>query len=231
MSAPVTPPTEERHFRRVPIDYQVKLVADDRIIAYPRAINLSMGGILLSGPARLPMGSHCGVAILFASPDAGRRVVARGTVVRTDGQGMAIAFSKALDPASEDSLRRLIHSLEPGAEQELPTGQHPPSEVAATASALAQETPEGTGTAGPADKAPESSLALLMNRIKPGSARHVVIPTDWEPPSFSAYEDIREWLKESVMSATIYERYPDGRWTIQMLLKEQNPGTYRYIVL
>ena len=33
------------------------------------------------------------------------------------------------------------------------------------------------------------------------------------------------------MSATMYERYPDGRWTIQLLLKEQNPGTYRYIVL
>jgi hypothetical protein len=225
MSEPLTPSPEERHFRRVPIDYQVKLVADDRIIAYPRAINLSMGGILLSGPARLPMGSHCGVAILFASPEAGRRVVARGTVVRTDGQGMAIAFSKALDPASEDSLRRLIHSLEPGAEQELPTGQRQPSEGAATTSALAQGTPS------PADKAPESSLAVLMDRIKPGSARHVVIPTVWEPPSFPAYEDIREWLKESVMSATIYERYPDGRWTIQMLLKEQNPGTYRYIVL
>jgi hypothetical protein len=222
----MTSPTEERHFRRVPIDYQVKLVADDRIIAYPRAINLSMGGILLSGPARLPMGSHCGVAILFASPEAGRRVVARGTVVRTDGQGMAIAFSKTLDPASEDALRRLIHSLEPGAEHELPTGQHQqPSEGAATTSALAQETPS------PADQAPEASLAGLMDRIKPGSARHVVIPTDWEPPSFPAYEDIREWLKESVMSATIYERYPDGRWTIQMLLKEQNPGTYRYIVL
>lgn len=81
---------------------------------------------------------------------------------------------------------------------------------------------------------PESSLASLMDRVKPGSARHVVAGEAgeaWEPPVFEGYENIREWLKESVMSATMYERYPDGRWTIQLLLKEQNPGTYRYIVL
>jgi hypothetical protein len=33
------------------------------------------------------------------------------------------------------------------------------------------------------------------------------------------------------MSANLFERFPDGRWTIQLLLKEQTPGTYRYIVL
>jgi hypothetical protein len=82
---------------------------------------------------------------------------------------------------------------------------------------------------------PETSLTHLLDRIKPGSARHVKAETPvdpaWEPPTFERYEDIREWMKESVMSATMYERYPDGRWTIQLLLKEQNPGTYRYIVL
>jgi len=221
MSDPLSPPQEARHFRRLPIGYQVKLVAEDRIIAYPRAVNLSMGGILLSGPAHLPVGSHCGVAILFASADAGRRVVARGTVVRTDGQGMAIAFSRALDPASEDALRRLIHSLEPGAEEALQTSLGRPEEAPSAEPATAQV----------AETVPETSLAQLMDRIKPGSARHVKATAEWEPPAFGDYEAIREWLKESVMSATVYERYPDGRWTIQMLLKEQNPGTYRYIVL
>ena len=83
---------------------------------------------------------------------------------------------------------------------------------------------------------PEASLARLMERIKPGSARQIPLiggasDEAWEPPVFKDYEDIRHWLKESVMSATVYERYPDGRWTIQLLLKEQNPGTYRYLVL
>ncbi|NTW85813.1 MAG: hypothetical protein HGB30_06580 [Holophagaceae bacterium] len=78
---------------------------------------------------------------------------------------------------------------------------------------------------------PEAGLALLMDRIKPGSGRQVRVPEPWEPPVFACYEDIRPWLRESVLTAEMYERFPDGRWTLQLLLKEQNPGTYRYIVL
>ena len=78
---------------------------------------------------------------------------------------------------------------------------------------------------------PQGGLVRLMDHIKPGSARHVQAEEAWEPPVFERYEDIRDWMKESVMSATMYERFPDGRWTIQLLLKEQNPGTYRYLVL
>jgi hypothetical protein len=111
-----TPP-ERRRFRRVPITYQVKLVVEDRIIAYPTAIDISMGSILLGGSERLPLGSPCGVAILLAEGASGQRVVARGTVVRSDSRGMAIAFSKSLDADSESTLRALIHSLSPGAEE------------------------------------------------------------------------------------------------------------------
>jgi hypothetical protein len=78
---------------------------------------------------------------------------------------------------------------------------------------------------------PERSLARLMDHLKPGSAARLSGEGNWEPPTFERYEDIRHWLSESVMSATLFERYPDRRWTIQLLLKEQNPGTYRYIVL
>lgn len=78
---------------------------------------------------------------------------------------------------------------------------------------------------------PDDALARLMDYIKPGSPARGEASQDWEPPTFAQYEDIRHWLSESVLSATLYERFPDGRWTIQLLLKEQNPGTYRYIVL
>jgi len=77
---------------------------------------------------------------------------------------------------------------------------------------------------------PETALIGLMDYIKPGSAR-TATGEEWEPPAFERYEDIRHWMSESVMSATLYERFPDGRWTIQLMLKEQNPGAYRYIVL
>ncbi len=220
MTQPTIPPLEERQYRRIPISYQVKVVAEDRIIVYSKAINLSLGGILVSGRDQLSVGSHCGVAILLVDGEPGRRVVARGTVVRTDQQGMAIAFSKALDPESEASLRWLIHSLSPGAEDAL--AAQPGRKMGA---------PEESGDLVWTNRSPESTLASLMDRIKPGSARHIGTLEDWEPPTFEHYEDIRQWLKESVMSATMYERYPDGLWTIQLLLKEQNPGTYRYIVL
>lgn len=122
----MSPPIEQRKSRRIPIAYKVRLVAEDQMISFASALNLSMGGILLSGPGRLPLGSKCGVAILLADGSPGRRVVARGTVVRSDAQGMAIAFAKALDPGSEDALRALIHSLDPGAED---PGQEPNLEM------------------------------------------------------------------------------------------------------
>lgn len=78
---------------------------------------------------------------------------------------------------------------------------------------------------------PQAELARLMDYIKPGSGARGIESDPWEPPAFARYEDIRAWLSESVLSASMYERFPDRRWTIQLLLKEQNPGTYRYIVL
>jgi hypothetical protein len=78
---------------------------------------------------------------------------------------------------------------------------------------------------------PETSLAQLMAHIKPGSQAPEAAADAWEAPAFEHYEDIRLWLRDSVMSANLFERFPDGRWTIQLLLKEQTPGTYRYIVL
>ena len=220
MTQPLIPTPDERQYRRIPIAYQVKVVAEDRIIAYPKALNLSMGGILVSDRDQLPVGSHCGVAILLPSDEAGRRVVARGTVVRADQRGMAIAFSKALDPESETSLRWLINTLSPGAEEALASQ---PGKVVGT--------PVEPGDMVWTNRNPESALAGLVDHIKPGSARLIGATETWEPPVFEHYESIRQWLKESVMSATVYERYPDGRWTIQLLLKEQHPGTYRYIVL
>ncbi len=106
------PPTPDaRQHRRVPLGFQVKLVAEDRIIAFPTARNVSLGGILLDGPEGLEVGTPCGVAILLVNGEPGKRVVARGTVVRADAHGMAIAFTKALDPESARSLQLLLRTL------------------------------------------------------------------------------------------------------------------------
>ncbi len=113
------PPPEKRRFRRVPIAYQVKLIVDDRMLSFPSAIDLSMGGILVDGGTPMAVGTSCGVAILLGAGEPGKRIVTRGMVVRTDDRGIAIAFSRALDPGSMESLKTLIRSLDPGAEEPL----------------------------------------------------------------------------------------------------------------
>lgn len=77
---------------------------------------------------------------------------------------------------------------------------------------------------------PEARLALLQAFLRPGADPHRVVE-DWAPPAFATYEDLKAWLKEDVLHARLYEAFPDGRWTIELLLKEQVPGTTRYIRL
>ena len=108
---------EQRQHPRIPIAYRVKVVTPDRIIAFPTAINISMGGILIGGSDRLPVGTTCGVAILLEEAEAGKRVVTRGTVVRSDANGMAIQFSRELEARDIEALRALIRSVSPEADR------------------------------------------------------------------------------------------------------------------
>ncbi|NWJ39517.1 MAG: PilZ domain-containing protein [Geothrix sp.] len=121
----MTHPPEQRRYRRVPIAYEVKLIVEERMISFPSAIDLSLGGILVDGRSPLPVGTNCGVAILLGAGSPGKRIVTRGMVVRADDRGIAIAFSKTLDPGSVESLKALIHSLDPGAEEPCGPPEHP----------------------------------------------------------------------------------------------------------
>ncbi len=113
----MTTPSEKRRFRRVPIAYEVKLIVEDRIISFPSAIDLSLGGILVDARNPLPVGTTCGLAILLGAGEPGKRIVTRGMVVRVDERGVAIAFSRNLEPASAEALKLLLHSLAPLAEE------------------------------------------------------------------------------------------------------------------
>lgn len=120
----VNVPPDLRQFLRMPFSYRVKVVVADRILAFPQAINISLGGILVDGADRLPVGSDCGVAILLQQAEAGKRVVTRGTVVRSDAAGMAIAFSRPLEPESLQTLLSLVQAAPADPElAQLPPGQ------------------------------------------------------------------------------------------------------------
>lgn len=72
---------------------------------------------------------------------------------------------------------------------------------------------------------PSEALQRLQAFVRPEPHRPGPVVEDWQPPAFGSYEELKDWLKEAVLSARIYEAFPDGRWTLELLLKEQEPGT------
>jgi hypothetical protein len=113
---PAEPPPSNGHraFPRIPIGYRVKVVTDDQMIAYASALNVSLGGLLLEATPALPIGRPCGIAIFLLDQETGKRIVARGVVVRSDAAGTAIQFTKALEAESRSLMEALIHSRTPG---------------------------------------------------------------------------------------------------------------------
>ena len=109
----MTQPANHRAFPRVPIGYRVKVVTDDQMIAYASALNVSLGGLLVQPTPALPVGRLCGVAIFLMERDTGKRIVARGIVVRNDLRGTAIQFTQALEAESRSLMEALIHSRTP----------------------------------------------------------------------------------------------------------------------
>ncbi|HEX9080705.1 MAG TPA: PilZ domain-containing protein [Holophagaceae bacterium] len=109
----MTSPSHERAFPRVPIGYRVKLITDDQMITFASARNVSLGGILVDPTPSLPLGRSCGVAIFLLDQESGKRLVARGIVIRNDALGTAIQFTQPLDGSSQTLLEALIRSLSP----------------------------------------------------------------------------------------------------------------------
>ena len=72
---------------------------------------------------------------------------------------------------------------------------------------------------------PGAALDRLQAYVRPEPGSPPAVVEDWQPPEFGSYEVLKDWLKEAVLSARMYEGFPDGRWTLDLLLKEQLPGT------
>lgn len=98
----------QRKFTRVPIGYRVKVMAEERTIVCPSAINLSMNGILVRAPEGLPLGTSCYIIIFVLEEGVETKILAWGTVVRENAEGMAIRFSKILGKEGADQLRNLV---------------------------------------------------------------------------------------------------------------------------
>jgi PilZ domain len=101
-------PQDLRAFERVPVNHEVKITSTGRFSARAMATNLSMGGILLAASGALPIGSHCEVAIQLPDRTSLDPIQATGRVVRSDLQGVAIQFSRPLEPKSFEVLTKTL---------------------------------------------------------------------------------------------------------------------------
>lgn len=95
----------ERVFERIPYHQKVKVVSVGRLVAYAMAINVGMGGVLLSASPSLPLGSQCRVTLPVPGGEGPQRVEAEGTVVRNDDGGTAIRFTRALESTNFGTLK------------------------------------------------------------------------------------------------------------------------------
>jgi hypothetical protein len=104
----MSPFIDQRASKRVPFRQQVKVVSVGRMVAYAMATNIGVGGVLLSASSPLPVGSQCQVAIPVPGSGEMERILAEGTVVRSDATGTAVRFSKNLESSRIDTLLRPV---------------------------------------------------------------------------------------------------------------------------
>jgi len=97
-------PNDLRASQRIPIENRVKVVSKGKMASYALAINISMGGLLLSAAPNLPVGSSCRLAILPSGHEDGKKVVVEGTVVRSDEHGTAVQFSRSLEKKTYEAF-------------------------------------------------------------------------------------------------------------------------------
>ncbi|HJV23980.1 MAG TPA: PilZ domain-containing protein [Holophagaceae bacterium] len=100
-------PNDLRSSERIPISTRVKMVSKGKVIAYAIGLNISMGGVLVHATQTLPVGSTCQLAIYQSGAEAGRRVMAEGTVIRAGEGQMAIRFAQ---PLAQESYQAFAQS-------------------------------------------------------------------------------------------------------------------------
>ena len=108
---------EQREFSRVSVAMRVQVTSGKKTIFSPQLKNVSMSGIFLISPEKLPAGSECQVAIFLEARENQERIEARGKVIRIDDAGMAIHFEEIIGPESYHHLRNLVLYNAPNAEK------------------------------------------------------------------------------------------------------------------
>jgi PilZ domain len=108
-------PSNQREFTRVLVAARTLVKAGNVSLSAAQAHSLSMKGMSILTPERLPVGTECELTIVLVEGEVEIQVL--GTVVVHLADGMAFLFTKILGLESFEHLRNMVFYNAPNVEQ------------------------------------------------------------------------------------------------------------------
>lgn len=107
--------SNQREFTRVLVAARTLIKAGNVSLSAAQAHSLSMKGMSILSPERLPVGTECELTIVLVEGEVEIQVL--GTVVVHLADGMAFLFTKILGLESFEHLRNMVFYNAPNVEQ------------------------------------------------------------------------------------------------------------------
>lgn len=108
--------TNKREFTRIPISLEADVTLETGETISGVVHDLSMRGIFLPAPRRIPTGTECCANLYLGGRESGLRIEAIGVVARSGDEGLGVQFNEIAYEAFEH-LRHLVqdHADDPRA--------------------------------------------------------------------------------------------------------------------
>ena len=100
--------TNQREFIRVTVAIHVELRMGGNAVIPGELVNVSLNGVLLRGQAIVPDGTPCIAVIHLDGGAGGPTIEARGHVVRTEADQLAVQFTDIMGTDGMRHLRNLV---------------------------------------------------------------------------------------------------------------------------
>ncbi len=97
---------ERRRFLRFPYKMKAELVVQEKVFEVDEISNLGIGGCLLPVYANLESGASCILRIILIEPDKEPIVTVKGTILRSEHEGVAIKFT-SINPENLNHLQKI----------------------------------------------------------------------------------------------------------------------------
>jgi PilZ domain len=102
------PTDNRREFTRVRVNLLTELRSGETVDIAGSLANVSMSGLFLTCPTRLPIDTVCRLTLMLEGGLDALTIQTEGKVIRNDSDGMALQFTKILGPESLQHLQNLV---------------------------------------------------------------------------------------------------------------------------